>query len=77
MDIIEKLECSENPVIFNPRIGKGSGGVRILDPKADRREALMRKKSISKHMAIQEFEEILREAEDFPRLLVMEFLEGM
>jgi len=77
LDAIEKLGYPENPVIFKPHVGKGSRGVRILDPKADRREILMKKKPISKYMSIQEFEEIFREAEDFPKLLVMEFLEGM
>ena len=76
-DGIESLGYPENPVIFKPHIGKGSRGVRILDPKADRREMLMEKKPISKYMSLQEFEEIFSEEEDFPKLLVMEFLEGM
>jgi carbamoyl-phosphate synthase large subunit len=74
---IERLGYPENRVIFKPHIGKGSRGVRVLDPKADRKEMLMQKKPISKYMSLQEFEEIFSEEEDFPKLLVMEFLEGM
>ncbi|NIW14979.1 MAG: ATP-grasp domain-containing protein, partial [Candidatus Thorarchaeota archaeon] len=77
LDGIKRLGHPENPVIFKPHIGKGSRGVRILDPKANRKEILMEKKPISKYMSLQEFEEIFSEEEDFPKLLVMEFLEGM
>ena len=76
-DGIERLGYPENPVIFKPHIGKGSRGVRILDPNADRKEILMQKKPVSKYMSLQEFEEIFSEEENFPKLLVMEFLEGM
>ena len=76
LDGIERLGYPENPVVFKPHIGKGSRGVRILDPKADRRQMLLEEKPISKYISLQEFEEIFSEEEDFPKLLVMEFLRG-
>lgn len=77
LTIIEKLGYPEKPVVFKPHIGKGSRGVRIIDPKIDRKKMLMEKKPISKYMSIEEFMEIFSGEDDFPKLLVMEFLEGM
>jgi len=77
LDGIKRLGYPENPVVFKPHIGKGSRGVRILDPKANRRENLLKKKPTSKYMSLQEFEEIFSKEENFPKLLIMEFLEGM
>jgi len=76
LDGIEKLGYPETSVVFKPHIGKGSRGVRILDPKANRRELLIKRKPISKYMSLEEFKEIFSEERDFPKLLVMEFLEG-
>jgi carbamoyl-phosphate synthase large subunit len=77
LDGIERLGYPETPVVFKPHISKGSRGVRILDPKIDRIEHLLKEKPISKYMSLQAFEEIFSEVENFPKLLVMEFLEGM
>jgi carbamoyl-phosphate synthase large subunit len=74
---IEKLGYPQKPVVFKPHIGKGSRGVRIIDPKIDRKQILMEMKPNSKYMSIEEFKEIFSEENDFPKLLVMEFLEGM
>ena len=72
---LERLGYPETPVVFKPHSGKGSRGVRILDPKIDRIEHLLKEKPISKYMSLQAFEEIFSEVENFPKLLVMEFLE--
>ena len=77
LDAIGRLGYPENPVIFKPHIGKGSRGVRIIDPKVDRKQILMEKKPISKYMSLEEFKEIFSREDNFPKLLVMEFLEGM
>jgi carbamoyl-phosphate synthase large subunit len=74
---IQKLGYPEKPVVFKPHIGKGSRGVRIIDPKINRKRMLMERKPISKYMSIEEFKEIFSTKDDFPKLLVMEFLEGM
>jgi carbamoyl-phosphate synthase large subunit len=75
---IDKLGYPENPVVFKPTIGKGSRGVRILDPKADRRDLLLNQKPNNKYMNLEDFTSILGGLEDvdFPKLIVMEHLEG-
>ncbi|MFX0168064.1 MAG: ATP-grasp domain-containing protein [Candidatus Hodarchaeota archaeon] len=71
-----KLGYPESPVIFKPHIGKGSRGVRILDAKVDRENHLLSQKPQSKFMSLHEFEEIFSESPTFPKLLLMEYLEG-
>jgi len=74
-----KLGFPDNPIVFKPFIGKGSRGVRIIDPNADRKRQLLEEKPISKFMSMDEFIEVFRDTDDseFPDLLVMEYLEGM
>jgi len=75
----ERLGYPESPVVFKPHYGKGSRGVRIIDPKADRKRQLMDEKPTSKYMGFGEFTEIFKDVEDsdFPDFLLMEYLEGM
>jgi carbamoyl-phosphate synthase large subunit len=75
----EKLGYPESPFVFKPHIGKGSRGVRIVDPKANRKRQLMDEKPTSKYMSLYEFTEIFKDVEDadFPNFLLMEYLEGM
>jgi len=75
--VIEKLGFPDAPVVFKPHVGKGSRGVRILDPRMDRKRQLMEEKPTSKFISLQEFDSIFENVEDFPDLLVMEWLEGM
>lgn len=72
---IEKLGYPEKPVIFKPQIGKGSRGVRIIDPNVSRKDQLLNFKPISKYMSLETFKEIFQD-ESFPKLLVMEYLHG-
>ena len=75
----ERLGYPESPVVFKPHFGKGSRGVRIIDPMADRKRQLMDEKPTSKYMSFDEFTEIFKDVEDagFPDFLLMEYLEGM
>ena len=75
----ERLGYPESPIVFKPHFGKGSRGVRIIDPKADRKRQLMDEKPTSKYMGFGEFVEIFKDVEDtdFPDFLLMEYLEGM
>ena len=75
----EKLGYPDKSVVFKPHVGKGSRGVRIIDPKADRMKQLLHEKPISKFMSMEGFTEIFKDVADdqFPDLLVMEYLEGM
>lgn len=75
--VIKKIGFPDVPVVFKPHIGKGSRGVRILDPKIDRKRQLMEEKPTSKYMSLAEFDSIFENDEDFPKLLVMEWLKGM
>ena len=74
--VIEKLGYPEKPVLFKPQIGKGSRGVRIIDPKVNRKDQLLNYKPTSKYMSLEEFNTIFEQEKEFPPLLVMEFLKG-
>ena len=73
---IEDLGYPDNPIIFKPPVGKGSRGVRIIDSSINRRDHLLLEKPTSKYMSLNEFQEIFSQDDDFPPLLVMEFLKG-
>ncbi len=73
---LDNLGYPDKPVIFKPQIGKGSRGVRIIDPKVNRKDQLLNYKPTSKYMSLEEFEAIFAKEKDFPKFIVMEFLEG-
>jgi len=75
-DLVHALGYPESPVCFKPHIGKGSRGFRIIDARVDRRDQLLNQKPNSRYISLDEFEYIFRNVEDFPRLLVMEYLSG-
>lgn len=79
LEAMDRLGYPEKPVVFKPHKGKGSRGVRIINPKANRRHQLMDEKPTSKFMSLDEFTEIFNDVEDsaFPDFVVMEYLEGM
>ncbi|MFW9934518.1 MAG: ATP-grasp domain-containing protein [Candidatus Thorarchaeota archaeon] len=77
LNAAEKLGYPENPVIFKPHIGKGSRGVRIIDSRVNRRQHLMEKKPSSKYISLEEIQTIFSNQTNFPKLLLMEFIEGM
>lgn len=73
---LEELQYPKKPVIFKPPIGKGSRGVRILDPTISQKQILLEKKPNSKYMSHKEFNSIFQEEKDFPTLLLSEFIAG-
>ncbi len=77
LNAIEQIGYPEKPVIFKPPVGKGSRGVRILDSRVNRKQILMEKKPNSKYMALESFKEIFEKEQEFPELLVSEFITGM
>lgn len=79
LEAADKLGYPDSPIVFKPHFGKGSRGVRIIDPHANRKHQLMEEKPTNKFMSLEGFTEIFRglEDEDFPDFLVMEYLEGM
>lgn len=74
---VERLGYPDNPVCFKPRIGKGSRGFRVLDPKADRYDLLMNHKPTSTISTLEEMSPVLSRADPFPSLVVMEYLPGI
>ncbi len=56
--------------------GSGSRGFRILDAKQSRYEALFHDKPSSAVISMEELTAILREREEMPEMLVMEYLPG-
>ena len=77
LDAVRKLGYPSTPVIFKPTVGKGSRGVRIIDPRKNRKQILMEEKPNSKYMSLEEFKDIFSNEKDFPKLLVMEYIEGL
>lgn len=79
LEAANKLGYPDSPIVFKPHYGKGSRGVRIIDPHANRMHQLMEEKPTNKFMSLDEFTEIFRglEDENFPDFLVMEYLVGM
>ena len=73
----ERLGYPEKAIVFKPPVSKGSRGLRIIDPKVDRAELLLKMKPISRYMSMEEFIDIFEKREDFPELLVMEYISGM
>ena len=63
--------------LSGPESGKGSRGVRIINPKINRKQHLMEKKPSSKYISREEFQTIFSPNTEFPPFLVMEYLEGM
>ena len=77
LEVAEGLGYPGRPICFKPPVAKGSRGFRILDPHIDRKDLLLNYKPNSRYMSLNEFEAIFQDDPDFPRLLVMEYLEGM
>lgn len=71
----EELGYPDKPIVFKPPVGKGSRGVRIIDPEVDRRQLLLEEKPNSLYIAMEEVEQIFADG-TFPELLVMEYVEG-
>ncbi|MHA1365093.1 MAG: ATP-grasp domain-containing protein [Candidatus Heimdallarchaeota archaeon] len=76
LKVAEKLGYPEKAILFKPQVGKGSRGVRIMDPKISRKEQLLEKKPTSKYMSLEEFKTIFEYEEIFPEFVVMEYIRG-
>jgi len=60
--------------VIKPCVGKGSRGVRIIDPSVSMRDVIDGKPGASKYATLSQIEEAYKD--DFPEMLVMEKLEG-
>jgi len=72
----ERLGYPDGPVCFKPPVGKGSRGFRVLRPDVDRAAVILRERPNNVLMTLDEAVTAFRELEPFPRLLVMEYIEG-
>jgi carbamoyl-phosphate synthase large subunit len=64
------------PVCFKPPVAKGSRGFRILSADIDRVRQLLDERPLSRYMTLDEFVELFRDVKPFPRLMLMEYVEG-
>jgi carbamoyl-phosphate synthase large subunit len=71
-----RLGYPDRPVCFKPPVSKGSRGFRILRPDVDRAAIILRERPNSVVMTLDEAAAAFRDLEPFPRLLVMEHVEG-
>jgi carbamoyl-phosphate synthase large subunit len=72
----ERLGYPDRPVCFKPPVSKGSRGFRVLRPDVDRAAVILRERPNSVVMTLDEAVAAFRGLDPFPRLLVMEFVEG-
>ena len=61
---------------FKPHVSKGSRGFRILSQNVDRRDQLLNQKPAARYITLDEFSSIFRDAPEFPKLLLMEVMQG-
>ena len=66
----------ERDLCFKPHVSKGSRGFRILSQSVDRRDQLLNQKPTARYMTLDEFSSIFRDTADFPKLLLMEVMQG-
>jgi len=70
------LGYPDAPVCFKPPVAKGSRGFHVLQPHVDAARQLLSERGGSLPLTLDDFIVALREVEPFPRLLLMEFVEG-
>lgn len=73
---VRELGYPDKRVCVKTTSGSGSRGFRIIDETRPRYEMYLHEKPNSCFIRLSEMEEILAEAEEFPELLVMEYLPG-
>ena len=73
---VRKLGYPEKRVCIKAAEGSGSRGFRVIDETRPRFEMYMHEKPNSCFIRFSEMKEILKEADVFPELMVMEYLPG-
>jgi len=66
----------DRELCFKPHVSKGSRGFRILSERFDRRDLLLNHKPTARYMTLGEFQDIFRNSDGFPDLLLMEVAQG-
>ncbi len=77
-DAASTLLFPEKMICFKPPVSNGLRGFRIITPpgKVNKLDLLLNQKPNDVFMGFDEFENIIKESDYFPELLVMEYLEG-
>lgn len=75
-DAMEEMDWRHKPVCVKATFGNGSRGIRFVDPGKSLFDLFMMEKPDSKYVSYDGMLDILREAPQFPELMVMEFLPG-
>ena len=66
----------ENPVCIKIADGAGSRGVRVIDPNISRFDLFINEKPNCLRSSLNDFVDMLKEAYNLPKLMVMEYLPG-
>ena len=75
-EVVHSFGYPEKRVCVKATDGSGSRGFRILSEGENRFESFMHEKPTSGIITLKELSDILSEADQFPKLLVMEYLPG-
>ena len=70
------LGYPDAPVCFKPPAAKGSRGFHVLQPHVDMAHQLLAGRGGNLPLTLDDFVAAFRDARPFPRLLLMEFVEG-
>jgi carbamoyl-phosphate synthase large subunit len=76
LDAVRELGYPDDPVCFKRPVGSGMRGFRVLDPDRDRLDSLLNEKPTATTTTLDEIVPVLTSGEEFPELVVMEFLPG-
>ncbi|HEY5387415.1 MAG TPA: ATP-grasp domain-containing protein [Thermoleophilia bacterium] len=70
------LGYPDAPVCFKPPVAKGSRGFHVLQPRVDAAHQLLAERGGNLPLTLDDFVAAFRDVRPFPRLLLMEFVEG-
>ncbi len=72
-----ELGYPDVPVCFKPPVAKGSRGFHVLLPRVDAAWQLLNERGGNLPLTLDDFVGVMRPVAPFPRLLLMEYLEGI
>lgn len=76
VEAMESLDWHRNPVCIKVTFGNGSRGIRFVDSEKSLFSLFMKEKPDSKYVSYDGMLDILKDAPEFPELMVMELLTG-
>ena len=73
---VQSLGYPDLPVCFKRPVASGMRGFRVLDPNTDRLTRLLSEKPTNAVTTLEEVRPVLASSDEFPELVVMEYLPG-